>query len=316
MSGLRILVVVALGLCLGGCANMMIRAHPNNGNGHIKIIAHRGASGHAPENTLAAFRLATKSKADYFELDCRLTKDDAVVISHDADLERTTGHKVNIADLSLSEVQSFDAGSWFDPRFSSERIPTLAQALDVATPECGVYVEIKAEAGDGAPSEAMVAQVQDQKQLTKELQQQLQEVLAKFDTRSVPLTWACITEIRAKHMEKRVVIQSFSPLICFIACTEAPEIRTELLLSDDKNDSTHFDRYADFGLLIGVKGINVAKDSLTPERLKAIHKAHATVAVYTLADDWDELHRFANMEVDSIITNWPEECYDKVKTIK
>jgi len=298
-------------LCaLGGCASTNQAPAPSNRD--FTIIAHRGASGHAPENTLAAFRLATESGADYFELDCRLTKDNAVVILHDADLERIAGRKVDAAALTLAEVQAFDAGSWYSRNFASERVPTLLQSLDVATPDCGVYVEIKAEAGDGAASAALVSAAVGRDAMSAELRESLLALAAQQPTRSPQLTRACIADIRARGMEKRVVIQSFSPLICFIARCEAPDIRTELLLSDSKEDPAHFDRLVDFALLIGVEGINVSKGSLTPERLARIQGAGKTVAVYTL-NEADEMASFINMGVDAVITDFPKECHERFR---
>lgn len=277
-----------------------------------KVIAHRGASGDAPENTLAAFRKAVEARADWFELDCRLSKDNAVVICHDADLERTAGRKVAVADLTLAEIQALDAGAWFSAAFAGERIPTLAQSLDVATPACGVYVEIKSEAGDGAVSAKLVAHAKGKKRFSKSVRKELLAIADSGATRSPALTRACIEEIRAKKMEKRVVIQSFSPLVCFIAHCEAPEIRTELLLSDDKDDPAHFLRLADFALFIGLPGINCSKDSLTPGRLAMFKSEHKSVAVWTVNEKEDML-RFAAMGVDAIITNYPQTCGEMLR---
>lgn len=271
------------------------------------IIAHRGDSGHAPENTLAAFRQAVAAKADYFELDCHFSKDEQVIISHDGDLERTTGKKVNIADLSLAELAAYDVGTWFDPKFAGEKLPTLAQSLDVATRRCGVYVEIKAQAGDGKASQALVKRSAGEKALTPALRQELLAMADAAATRSPDLTRACIREIRAKKMEKRVVIQSFSPLICLVALCEAPEIRTELLISEDKDHPEHFPRLVDFGMLVGVKGFNANKDSLSAERLAVFQKAGKSVAVWTLNEP-AEWAKFRGMGVDGIITNFPAEC--------
>lgn len=273
----------------------------------VIIIGHRGDSAHAPENTLASFRKAAEGGADFFELDCQLTKDNQVVISHDGDLERTAGVKKAIADLTLAEIQAFEVGGWFAPEFKGEKMPTFVQALETATDHCGVYVEIKAQRGDGAASRTLVQHAQGQEKLTDDLRAELVKLASDAKTASVALTRACIAEIRAHKMEKRVVIQSFSPLICFVALQEAPEIRTELLISDDKDDPAHFQRFADFGMLIGVQGFNASKDSLTPERLAAFHAAKKTVAVWTV-NEKEEWRRFAAMGVDAVITNFPREC--------
>ena len=87
-----------------------------------QIIAHRGASKFAPENTLAAFKLAEKMGADGIELDIHLTKDQIPVIIHDEDIKRTTNGRGFVQKYTYKELQQFDAGSWFSERFSDERI--------------------------------------------------------------------------------------------------------------------------------------------------------------------------------------------------
>src|SRR5512135_1112716 len=103
------------------------------------IIAHRGASAHAPENTLAAFRLALEHGADGVELDATLTADGQVVVIHDDSVDRTTDWRTAsrslsaversaqgaVHELTLAQIKALDAGSFFDSTFAGERIPTL-----------------------------------------------------------------------------------------------------------------------------------------------------------------------------------------------
>lgn len=81
------------------------------------IIAHRGASGYAPENTIAAFDLAVKMNADMIELDVQLTKDRQIVVIHDDRVDRTTNGSGFVKDFTLEELQKLDAGSWYGPLF-------------------------------------------------------------------------------------------------------------------------------------------------------------------------------------------------------
>ena len=111
------------------------------------IIAHRGASGLAPENTLPAFQKAVDLGADYFELDVRLSADDSLVLMHDDTIDRTTDKSGSISALQFRELRGADAGSWFSPEFTGARIPTLGEALDLALRSpypVGVVIEIKA----------------------------------------------------------------------------------------------------------------------------------------------------------------------------
>lgn len=96
------------------------------------IIAHRGASSIAPENTLTAFQKAIEIGADYFELDVRASKDDSLMIMHDSIIDRTTNGSGKFKNFTYSQLKSFDAGSWFAKEFSDEKIPTLREALSLA----------------------------------------------------------------------------------------------------------------------------------------------------------------------------------------
>lgn len=106
------------------------------------VVAHRGASGEAPENTLAAFRLALELGAEGVELDVHLSAEGVPVVLHDALVDRTTDGRGPVRDLSLEALRGLDAGRWFADRFSGERIPTLAEALALLRP-VRVIVEIK-----------------------------------------------------------------------------------------------------------------------------------------------------------------------------
>ena len=108
------------------------------------ILAHRGASLEAPENTLAAFRQAIELGADGIELDVHLSGDGELVVIHDERVDRTTNGKGWVKDLTLSQLKSLDAGSWFDPAFKGERIPTLKEVIDLVSGRCKlINIEIK-----------------------------------------------------------------------------------------------------------------------------------------------------------------------------
>jgi glycerophosphoryl diester phosphodiesterase len=109
------------------------------------IIAHRGASGDAPENTLAAFRLAARHGADMIELDIRMTRDGALVVFHDRRLGRTARGWRPVRDSLLTELREKDAGRWFSARFAGEMIPLLAEILQNLRREIGINIEVKTD---------------------------------------------------------------------------------------------------------------------------------------------------------------------------
>lgn len=108
-----------------------------------EIIAHRGASHDAPENTLAALRLAAEQQADAFEFDVRLTGDRRIVAIHDRDTRRTAGVPGLVAESTLARLRKLDVGLWKGAAFAGEKIPTLAEMLAAVPPGKRAYVEVK-----------------------------------------------------------------------------------------------------------------------------------------------------------------------------
>lgn len=113
----------------------------------ILIMAHRGDQKHAPENTLAAFRKAIALGADCIELDVHRTRDNKLVVIHDDKVDRTTNGSGRVDSFTLAELRQLDAGSWFSPEFSAERIPTYAETLALIAPALPFATEIKEPAG-------------------------------------------------------------------------------------------------------------------------------------------------------------------------
>ncbi len=109
------------------------------------LLAHRGISGKAPENTLASFQLALDCDGiDMIELDVRLSKDEQVIVLHDRTLQRTTTGNGPADNYTLKEIKECDAGSWFHPSFAEESVPTLAEVLERVNKKRWVNIEIKA----------------------------------------------------------------------------------------------------------------------------------------------------------------------------
>jgi glycerophosphoryl diester phosphodiesterase len=110
----------------------------------VLVIAHRGASGHAPENTLAAFKRAVALGATFIETDLQLTRDSRFVAMHDGTVNRTTNGQGKVHDMTMAELRRLDAGSWFGSEFAGERIPTLDEILEFSKKHDVVfYLELK-----------------------------------------------------------------------------------------------------------------------------------------------------------------------------
>lgn len=117
----------------------------DDGDGFI-IIAHRGASKKYPENTMAAFKAAVKMGAEMIEIDVLLSQDGVPIVFHDSRLNSHTNGKGRVSNYTVKELKKLDAGSWFAPRFSDQRIPTLEEVLAFAKGKVALNIEIKTEA--------------------------------------------------------------------------------------------------------------------------------------------------------------------------
>jgi glycerophosphoryl diester phosphodiesterase len=167
----RVLGLVLCGIVISG---MSVSSQPSSLA--KRSVAHRGASSYAPEHTAAAYRLAIEQGADYVEQDLAITRDGVLVCLHDESLERTTNVEERfpdratvdaqgrtrwlVADLTLAEIKTLDAGSWFDPKFSAERVLTWDEAVDLVKGKAGMFPELKTPAlyrGRGIDSVALFA---------------------------------------------------------------------------------------------------------------------------------------------------------------
>lgn len=130
-----LLFCVAFGLAQIGMGGQSV-------NGQL-IVAHRGASYDAPENTLAAFRLAFEQDADGVEGDFYLTSDNRIVCIHDSDTERVANRKLIVAKSTLAELKELDVGSWKDKKWHAERIPTIEEVFEVIPKGKKLFIELK-----------------------------------------------------------------------------------------------------------------------------------------------------------------------------
>ena len=123
---------------------------------NVQVIAHRGASAYAPENTVSAFDLALRMGADALETDFRLSADGVLVLCHDGRVDRVSDGHGEVASFTLAELRRLDFGGWLDVRFSGERIVTASEFLQRYGGRCPLALEIKAE-GVAEPLAAAVA---------------------------------------------------------------------------------------------------------------------------------------------------------------
>lgn len=134
----------------------------------VQVMAHRGASASAPENTLASIRQAIQDGADWVEIDVQETADGEVVVFHDSDFMKLSGVNLKIWNATSDDLEDLDIGSWFSPEFQGERVPTLAEVLDECRGKIGVNIELKYY-GHDRRLEQRVAELVDARQMASEV---------------------------------------------------------------------------------------------------------------------------------------------------
>jgi len=154
MAGLAAIVALVF------VAFAMLAFMVTRNNRPVLVIAHRGASAVAPENTLAAFKLAVEQGADFVELDVQESADGEVLVVHDSDLMKIGGGPAKIWEATAAELRAVDIGSHKGPQFSGERVATLAEALAVCKGKARVDVELKSYGHDQKLQERVIAIVE------------------------------------------------------------------------------------------------------------------------------------------------------------
>lgn len=235
------------------------------------VIAHRGASAFAPENTLAAFRKAVEMGAQFIETDLHLSRDVRLVSIHDETLERTTNGSGAVSATTLKNLRELDAGSWFKPQHASEtaqetfagqRIPTIEEILAFGKDaDIGMFLEIKAAGSIGAER-------------------------------------ALVGALKTADEVRRAVVLSFDPGSLSRVHAFDPLVVTGLLCSDVVRNAI------EIAVSVGARQLLPRADRITPELVKAAHGSDLKVVVWTV-NDAEEMKRTMAAGVDGIITDHP-----------
>ncbi|MFD0684341.1 glycerophosphodiester phosphodiesterase [Actinomadura fibrosa] len=254
-------------------------------NAKVATVAHRGASAYAPENTLAAFRLAKTKHADVFELDVQETKDHKLVILHDSTLARTTNVETvypgkkpwKVSSLTLAQVKKLDAGSWYSAKYKGQRVPTLAETLSAMRGSgLGLLLEIKNPASYPGIEGRIAAELK----------------------RSP--SW-----LRADPNERRLAVQSFDWTSVNRFHALLPAVPTAVLGTPAVADLPKVAKYAD--------QVNPPYKGLTASYVKKVHAAHMDVLTWTL-NDRASVQKAVKLGVDGIISNKPDIVYGVVRS--
>ncbi len=234
------------------------------------IVAHRGSSGTAPENTLAAFRQAISDGADMIELDVRMTKDFELVVLHDRSVYRTTGRRRKIRDLTLADLRSLDAGSWCSKRFADERIPSLRQVIDIFPSTMSLNVEVKTD-GDRR--------------------------------KRIALEESLYLVLREKNFLARTIVSSFDHKFLLRLHNVHPEIRTAVLHIPVRNMTR---KPSAIVRRLGATGFTCNIAQLRKRMADDIHANNITLGCYGV-NTRRQFEKAMELGVDVVITDWPKE---------
>jgi glycerophosphoryl diester phosphodiesterase len=243
------------------------------------VVAHRGLSAKAPENTLASFeRAAHVSGVDMIELDVRLTKDEEVIVLHDRTLQRTSTGNGPARNYSLEEIRRLDAGSWFHPMFAEQRIPTLAEVFQQIGTRLWVDVEIKSDRLHREPSGLLEEKVLD--------------------------------IVNKCGMENRVLFSSFDHRILSNMKRIKSSVVTGVLFDFLRDFGSSPSRLAE---RVGANVFKCAARELNRHMLNDAHRHDIAVYVYTL-NSVRGAQRMLTYGVDGILSNNADDIVSVVKS--
>ena len=231
------------------------------------IFAHRGASAHAPENTIAAFELALAQGADAIELDVKLTSDGYVIVHHDDTVNRTTNGTGRIKDLSLAALRTLDAGSSFSEKFKGEKIPTLEEVFETVGKRTFINVE-----------------------------------LTNYKTRRDSLVETVCMLVKKHRMQKRVIFSSFFASNLSKARSYLPEVPRGLLAL-----SGFLGAWArSFGFVFGkYEALHPHLHDMTQQEVARVHRLNRRIHVWTVNRE-EDMRRLFGWDVDGIFTDDPQ----------
>ena len=230
------------------------------------IFAHRGASAHAPENTLAAFELALAQNADGIELDVKLTADGQVVVIHDATVNRTTGSHGRVKDLSLAQLQALDAGSFFSEKYRGEKIPTLEEVFETVGKRAFINVE-----------------------------------LTNYNTPRDQLVETVCMLVKKFGLQKHVIFSSFLASNLSKARAYLPGVPRGLLAFHGLLGAWA----RSFGFAFGrYHALHPNLKDVTPEQVQRVHRLQRRIHVWTV-NAAEDMRRLFGWGVDAIITDDP-----------
>jgi len=258
---------------------IMVRSEKSD----IKIIAHRGGSNLAPENTMAAFQNALNLGVDMIEIDIEQTIDSVVVVIHDTKVDRTTNGKGKVDSLTYSYIKTLDAGSWYDSRFKGEKISTLEEVLQAVNGKATVLIEIKS--GD---------------ELYPGIEKRTVEAIQHFNAHS----WTIVQSFNKKTVE-RVKILDNKIVTYYLLGRNFMSYYHSLQAKIKKNKIQEF----------LYDGIAVHYSMLNAASVDSVKQMGLGVFTWTV-DEEDDMTKMIEFGVDGIITDSPDKLIGLIESMK
>jgi len=272
----------------------------------FQVIAHRGASGHAPESTMAAYELAHEWDVDYLELDAQITSDGEVVVFHDDTIGRTSDGEGEINDYTLEELKALDTGTWFneenpdsaDPAFEGAQILTLEELLAHFGHDARYYIETKSPQLNPGLEEALVALLEEHDLIESGrvlVQSFEQDSLLKVHELNdniplIQLVWYYPSE----EEDGRVVE--------WTGVTPGPEEITD----------EDFQAVADYAVGLGTNFIYEGEEMIGADFIRQANDNGLPVHVYTI-NEADEMERLMEMGINGLFTNYPDRLLELIE---
>jgi glycerophosphoryl diester phosphodiesterase len=258
------------------------------------VIAHRGASGLTPENTLAAFKLAIALRADGVEFDVQLTADERPVVIHDRRVNRTTNGAGAVRSLTLDQLGTLDAGSWFARRLRMRpRLRAMLEKTALASNGLSIL------SSQRVPALETVLATLSQASLSRVY------IELKTDDRRRALLETVISLVRNFGMERAVTLLSFDHEVIALSKIQAPEIRTAVTFPTNKRGLVSARSIVRETERVCADEAALHVSLATRRTVEAVHQRGLSVSVWT-ANRKLVMRRLIACGVDSIMTNFPD----------
>jgi glycerophosphoryl diester phosphodiesterase len=283
--------LMGIGSGVVGQAEAAEPINPSLNPNKILNVAHRGASGHAPEHTLLTYELGQKMKGDYIEVDLQMTKDGELIAMHDETLDRTTNGTGLVKDYTLEEIKQLDAGSWFNEKYPELtkneyvglKVPTLEEVIQKLGKDARYYIETKSP------------------EVYPGMEEKLLEILNKYKL------------IGSNVPSNKVIIQSFSPDSLKKVHELNPNIPLVQLLWYDEAATVTNDELEEYKTYSIGLGMNF--DRIDEGYVQKVRRHGLLIHPYTV-NEKEDMSRLLDWGVTGMFTNFPDRLQEVLRESK